>query len=144
MSRPWRVVLDTNICVSALLKPDGLRAKVVQLAKAGGFRIISSVWIHDEIRDVFHRPSIRKALPKGLDPESWLDHVEVECATLLSDLDGPTITVDPKDDPILWAAYAGNADWVVSADADLLNHKHFHGAQIAGPKDFLNHWRRAR
>jgi putative PIN family toxin of toxin-antitoxin system len=144
VSGPWKVVLDTNIWVSAALMPDGLRAKVIQVAKGGGFRVISSVWIHSEIVSVLKRPRIRAMLGPGVDALEWLEDVEARCAILLSDPQGPAVSVDPKDDPFLWAAYESGADWLVSADVDLLRLKHFHGTQIATPKDFLSHWRRAQ
>jgi uncharacterized protein len=44
---------------------------------------------------------------------------------------------DPKDDKFLELAIDGNADYIVTGDADLLVLHPFRGIQILKPKDFL-------
>jgi putative PIN family toxin of toxin-antitoxin system len=50
-----RVVLDTNVLLSACLKPDGLEARMVDLALAGTLEacVTDEVWA--EYRDVLYR-----------------------------------------------------------------------------------------
>ncbi len=44
---------------------------------------------------------------------------------------------DPDDNRILEAAMAGNVDYIVTGDSDLLNLKVFDGVKIVTPKEFL-------
>ena len=48
-----------------------------------------------------------------------------------------TVCRDPKDDKFLEAALAGNADCIVSGDADLLVLNSFEGVSILSPAEFL-------
>jgi putative PIN family toxin of toxin-antitoxin system len=50
-----RVVLDTNILVSACWKPDGLEARTVALAIRGAFTACASTEIRAEYREVLFR-----------------------------------------------------------------------------------------
>jgi putative PIN family toxin of toxin-antitoxin system len=53
-----RVVLDTNILVSACWKPGGLEARVVSMAITGEITACVSAEILAEYRDVFSRPKL--------------------------------------------------------------------------------------
>ena len=48
-----------------------------------------------------------------------------------------TICRDPKDDKFLAAALAGQADYIISGDADLLVLGRFQGIPILTPAEFL-------
>ena len=65
-----RVVLDTNILVSALLTPSGNPAKVYKLFLTGILALAYSEEILMEYRDVLHRPRLR--IPAG-DADTVLD-----------------------------------------------------------------------
>jgi len=54
-----RVVLDTNVLVSAMLARHGNEALVLRLARAGIFRACVSHSILDEYELVLHRPAFR-------------------------------------------------------------------------------------
>lgn len=53
---PLRLVVDTNIVVSAALKPDGLQRTVLLLAITKPARLYVSNAILTEYRDVLSRP----------------------------------------------------------------------------------------
>ena len=54
-----RVVLDTNILVSALLSRDGNPAKIYRMFAARAFTLVYSIAILDEYDDVLYRPKLR-------------------------------------------------------------------------------------
>ena len=56
---PLRLVLDTNIVVSAALKPDGLQRTVLLLAITKPARLYVSTSIFSEYRTVLSRPELR-------------------------------------------------------------------------------------
>jgi uncharacterized protein len=51
-----RVVLDTNVIVSALLKPDGPPAQIVLLVLSGNLQLCVSGTIYAEYEEVLRRP----------------------------------------------------------------------------------------
>jgi putative PIN family toxin of toxin-antitoxin system len=55
-----RVVLDTNIVVSALLQPLGQPAQVLLLALTGGIRLCVSGEVYAEYEDVIRRPRLHR------------------------------------------------------------------------------------
>ena len=54
-----RVVLDTNILVSALLSPEGNPAKIYKMFLTGALSLVFSADIFDEYQDVLRRPRLR-------------------------------------------------------------------------------------
>jgi putative PIN family toxin of toxin-antitoxin system len=61
--KPRRVVLDTNVLVSALISPSGNPAKVYKLFFTGIVVLVYSGSILAEYRDVLRRPYLR--IPEG-------------------------------------------------------------------------------
>ena len=57
-----KVVLDTNVIVSALLNPEGAPAAVVDLILAGGLEVAFDDRVIEEYREVLLRPRF------GFDP----------------------------------------------------------------------------
>jgi uncharacterized protein len=53
-----RVVIDTNVWVSALIKPSGAPAAVVNAFVAGHFQLVVSQPLIDELLEVLARPRI--------------------------------------------------------------------------------------
>jgi putative PIN family toxin of toxin-antitoxin system len=56
-----RVVLDTNIVVSALLQPLGPPAQVLVLALSGSFQLCVSGPVYAEYEEVISRPKFRRS-----------------------------------------------------------------------------------
>ena len=61
---PLRLVIDTNILVSAAIKPDGLQRTVLLLATAKPVTLYVSATILAEYREVMARPELQ--IRKGL------------------------------------------------------------------------------
>ena len=61
---PLRLVLDTNVVVSAALKPDGLSRTVLLLALTKPARVYISDAVLAEYQDVLARPELR--IRKGI------------------------------------------------------------------------------
>ena len=54
-----RVVLDTNVLVSALLSPNGNPAKIYKMFLSGALSLVFSADIFEEYQDVLHRPRLK-------------------------------------------------------------------------------------
>jgi putative PIN family toxin of toxin-antitoxin system len=111
-----RVVLDTNILVSALLQPEGLPAAVLMLALSGEAEVCISDAVFAEYDEVIRRPHLKRSpdvIEGTLRSIRKLGHwvkpsVRVEECT------------DPDDNVFLECAQAGEADYLVTG-----NRRHF-------------------
>jgi len=132
-----RAVLDTNVLVSALLKPLGTPGAILRSLRNGGFTIVFSPELLEEITAVLVNPRIRTKYGidrQSLEAISGLFALRGEMATIVERV---RICRDPDDDFILETAVAGRADYIVSGDADLLIQRKFRKVRIVNPRKFL-------
>lgn len=128
-----RVVLDTNVLVSAVL---GRRLReILTHWRAGDFTLIVSSEIMSEYIGVLQREKF--GLPEELifDISAYLLQ-QAEFVTPLETLD--VVHADPSDNRFLEAAITGNADWIVSGDSHLLSLDQFQGIPIIAAREFLD------
>lgn len=127
-----RVVLDTNIVVSALLQPLGPPAQVFQLAIGGAIEFCVSGDIYAEYEEVIRRPRFQRAdeVIAGL-----LQTIR-EKARWIRPREQVRICSDPDDDMFLECAQAAQAEYLVTG-----NLKHFPaslgGTRVVTPKWLL-------
>jgi putative PIN family toxin of toxin-antitoxin system len=128
-----RIVIDTNVFVSALLKEYSTpRSVIAHVSAAGG--LLKSVATEDELRSVTTRPHLRRFI--NATAQRWLDGV-TSAGELVSITERIIACRDPKDDKFLELAISGGADVIVSGDADLLALHPFRGIPIETPAAFL-------
>ena len=111
-----RLVLDTNLLVSAALNPEGLPRTVLLLALTKPARLYASDAILSEYRDVLSRPELH--IRKGL-RRHFLQIVENRAHRILPTR-LPLVTSDPDDNIFLECADAAGADYLVTG-----NPRHF-------------------
>ncbi len=113
---PLRIVLDTNVVVSAALKPDGLQRTVLLLAITKPARLYVSSTILSEYREVLSRPELR--IRKGL-RQQLLQFIRNN-----SHLVAPhrllNVSADQGDNKFLECADTARADYLVTG-----NQRHF-------------------
>jgi putative PIN family toxin of toxin-antitoxin system len=127
-----RVVLDTNVFVSAALKASSWPAIVVRWVNRNG-TLLQSVITAAEVVEVLQRPRFA-----GLIPALYFDNVRQMLATadLVEITERIAACRDPKDDKFLELAVNGSADMIVSGDHDLLGLGTFRGIPIVDPATF--------
>jgi putative PIN family toxin of toxin-antitoxin system len=120
-SKPLRVVLDTNICVSAVIAPRGAAAEVVRARRAGAFEALVTPEQHIEIEDVLRRPRISIQFNVPLDEiDVLLDLIKGSMEDVIFQPHSAIQVRDIDDIPILAAALDGHANYLVTGDKDLL------------------------
>jgi putative PIN family toxin of toxin-antitoxin system len=105
---PLRLVIYTNIIVSAALKPDGLQRTIVLLAITKPARLYVSEAIMAEYRAVLSRPELR--IRKGLQRQ-MLDLIR-KASHLVSPPRSLRVASDPADDIFIECADAAVADYL--------------------------------
>ena len=131
-----KLVLDTNVFVSALLKRSSAPGQILQAWRDGRFDLLVSDPLYTELADVLGRRKLRAYLEPELS-QRFLELLRnyakwVEVARV------PKRAVrDPKDAMILGTALGGRADHIVSGDQDLLVLRRFRGIPILHPRAAL-------
>ena len=126
-----RLILDTNVLLSALLSPLGAPAKLLDAWERKMFTLVASDVLIEELRDVAARPFFRSRLRASASEllGAGLRDFSFYCRDLPS---GP-IAPDPKDSYLLAMAEAGHADFLVTGDKELLSLKHHKSTRIVTP-----------
>ena len=128
-----RLVLDTNVVVSAALKPEGLQRTVLLLAIRKPARWYVSDAILAEYAAVLARPELN--IRRGLRQQLLQLIKRHSRAVVPSRL--PQITTDPADNIFIECADAARADYLVTG-----NERHFprfwKNTKIISSRQFLN------
>ncbi len=128
-----RVVLDTNILISACWKPDGLEAQTVNLALSGAIVPCVSLEILAEYRDVL----FRKKFAALIAPASELLALLEPRALQLRPNQPVHAASDEDDNRFLECAAAAGADFLVTG-----NLKHYPATwgvtKIVNARQFLS------
>jgi putative PIN family toxin of toxin-antitoxin system len=128
-----RVVVDTNVLVSAALKAGSLPAIAVNLV--GQYhQLLKSRATEQQLSGVLTRPYLAALIAPAA-------HERI--AELLAKAEPVMITErivacrDPTDDKFLELAVSGNADLILSGDKDLLTLHPLRGIPIVTPAAFV-------
>jgi putative PIN family toxin of toxin-antitoxin system len=113
---PLRLVIDTNVLISAAIKPAGLQRTVLLLAMARPARLYVSRPILEEYSEVLGRPELR--IRKGL--RQQLLQLIKNCSYTVVPTCRLSVTSDLDDNMFLECADAARADYLVTG-----NQKHF-------------------
>ncbi|HEX3529285.1 MAG TPA: putative toxin-antitoxin system toxin component, PIN family [Thermoanaerobaculia bacterium] len=129
-----RVVLDTNVLVSAFRSREGVAFRLVSLLQKGRFEICISVPLVLEYEDVLLRVT-------NLDKDDVLSVLRFLCAVAHQQkifyLWRPSLP-DPKDDMVLELAVASQARYVVTYNGKDFAAAERFGIQVITPKAFLD------
>jgi uncharacterized protein len=129
-----RIVVDTNILVSAILRGRMPKIAIQSIVDRPDWKWLVSLEILAEYKDVLLRPKFK--LSQEAIEEWWeifdrvtqLIEVEVE-------VDFPR---DRKDAKFLACALAGNADFLITGDRDFSEVETLGNTQIVSVSDFLD------
>ncbi len=130
---PLRLVLDTNVVVSAALKPEGLQRTVLILALTRPARLYISPSILEEYGMVLARRELR--IRKGL-RQQLLQLIARQAHTIRPG-QSLQVTSDPDDNIFLECADAARADYLVTGN---LRHfpRHWKKTKIISAREFID------
>jgi len=131
-----KVVIDTNVLVSAVISKDSSPADVVRLAILGEIENYTSEDILAEVERILNSEKVLQRIRR--------EHKDdiIRIYRLISIKVSPKIRVnvierDPSDNKFLEAALEAKADFIITGDHHLLELREFRGVKILSPSDFL-------
>jgi len=129
-----KIVIDTNLCISALLSP-GNPQFVVDLLTTDAIQAFYPDLLLEQLQAVAARPKIaaRISAERLAQLLSLIQRnaIQVEMETV------PAICRDPTDDAFLECARLADCDYLVAGDKDLLILQSHGRTRIVTPAEFL-------
>lgn len=132
-----RVVLDTNVIISATLVRGGKEDQILRAWQRGAFELVVSPPILEELARALFYEKLRRF--------RWVTDAEIgdllQALAAGSFLASGEVTArvsrDPDDDKFLAAAVDAGARFLVTGDRDLLDLKQYQNIHILRPGRFL-------
>ncbi len=132
-----KVVLDTNVFISAMLHPDGVCGNIIRAWEHRAFVVLYNFELLEEIKLVCAYPRLKKRLKRN------------RIGALVNQLHSDGLYIkgnrtwreskDPKDNFLIAIVEQGHADALVSSDnIGVLELKTLGEAVILTPAEFLN------
>ena len=135
------VVLDTNQHISAIIRPNGNPAQIVQLWRIGLIGLAISPPILEEFEIVVHRPRIQqKHNLSDTDIAEYLEMLRTFAVLVPGTIVVNAVPDDPDDNIIIACAIEAEADVIVSGDQHLLSLGSYQGIPIVNAVDFLSNY----
>ena len=135
-----RAVLDSSVLVSAFLTPHGFVVRLLREPIRSRYELCLSEAILAETAETLLTKSRLRRYAEYADQDvhdyiRWL----LTQAEMVPDAPAPRVVpTDPKDDPIVAAAVAAKADYLITGDRrDLLPLGEHQGIRIVSPRAFL-------
>jgi putative PIN family toxin of toxin-antitoxin system len=132
-----RLILDTNILLSALLSPLGSPATLLDAWERKAFTLVACEALIAELRDVAGRPFFRRRLRPSV--AELLAAGIRDFSFFCKDLPAGPSAPDPKDSYLLALAEASQAEFLVSGDRILLSLKQHKSTRIVTPDVMIEH-----
>lgn len=129
-----RVVLDTNVFISALIT-RGLASQALRLWQQNHYDLVTSTWQISELQGVTRREHVQRYLKPG-DAGTLINALRAK-AIVLKALPRFDDSPDPDDNNILATAVAGGAHYLVTGDkTDLQALEKVQGVRIVTVNEF--------
>ena len=131
-------MLDANVYVSAVIRPEGPPGRVIErFLRDSAFEIVLSPAIVEETLRALTYAKVRKYVRGTVDPQLWFEDLVLLAELVAGDYEMSAASVDADDDKYLAAALEGRATLVVTGDPDLLALEEHQGVRIVNPRAFL-------
>jgi len=129
-----RIVVDTNVLVSRLILPQSLPAQALRRAELEAHLLISEATMY-KLADALSRARFDRYVSPE-DRNSFLQRLG-QIAEFVPIVQLVRECRDPRDDKFLEVALNGQADVILTGDADLLAMHPWRGIAILSPGEYL-------
>ena len=132
-----RIVVDTNLFVSALIRPNGIPAQI--LTHETPFQLVTTEEILVELERVLGYPRInRKYNLSDETVREYLARIRDDSDLVEISDSAAGVSPDPDDDKFLACAAESGANYIVSGDPHLYSLGDYMGIPILTPRQFLD------
>ncbi len=128
-----KVVLDTNVYISAFTHRQGIAFQVWLLAATSRYKLVASPAIIKETAEVLRRDFYKN----DVEVIKIIKLISKVAEIVLPTTELKVITQDPDDNAILECAITGEAHLIISGDHHLLRLKSYQKIGIIRPIDLL-------
>jgi uncharacterized protein len=132
----FRVVLDTNVLVSALLKPDSIPELILSLILEGEMFLCLSDPIATEYEEVLQREKFNKLNHKKV--KALLTRLKSKAHWVEPKIRLDITKADPEDNKFLECAEEAGADFLITGNIKHFPPGKFKGTIILNPAGFLS------
>ena len=126
------VIYDTNVIVSATLKPGSIPASLVALVMQGTVRLLLSPEILEEYREVLKRPKFGF---EASTVDAFVDELEKN-GTVVYPSKRVSLALDEPDNRMLEASLEAKAHYIVTGNKKHFPFPEFEGAKVVSPAEF--------
>ncbi len=130
-----RVVLDTNILISATLAKGLPAALLTILLRLPQFQLCVSEPLLEEYREVFMREKFGKIRQEGL---MTIAKIEEQALNVIPKVKVERIKMDRADNRVLECALTAGAHYLITGNRRHFNFGHFLSTRIVDPYKFLD------
>ncbi len=130
-----KIVIDTNIVISATISKDGKPAKILELLFKTKLINYTSLEIIQEITEVIERPLLKKYINEDY-KKFILNNFRKYSIIIKPVFNEKIITTDPPDNKFINCALTAKAD-IITGDRHLLEIKTYKEIKIISAKVFL-------
>ncbi len=134
-----KIVLDTNVLVSAFLSPHGVPARILKYLKQEAFELLISEEILHEYAVALQYDRVKK-MHKLTDEQiiRVLEDLKSTATFVKPTISLTVVASDPDDNKFFECALEGGAQFIVSGDMSVQAVKHYQEIQVFSPTLFLS------
>ncbi len=126
------IVLDTNVLIAAFIARQGVCSAVLEWC-VRHHQLVTSEKVLSEFSEILAR-KFHYGIEEALQVAALLR----SNMRIVKPTDLVSVCRDPDDNVIISTALAGDADLIITGDADLFTLKHYENVRILTPREFLD------
>jgi uncharacterized protein len=131
-----RLVLDTNVVVSALLW-DGAPKQLLRVSHSEGILLFTSTPLLEELTETLSKKKLERKIAASLLSADQLVNFYSELVSVVRPVIVPRLAPDPDDDMVIGTALAVKANFIVTGDRTLLSVAKYEGVRIVSVSEAL-------
>jgi putative PIN family toxin of toxin-antitoxin system len=132
-----RLVIDTNVVISALIKPESNPALIMSLILRGNCTLCVTEKIFVEYEEVSARGKFKKLDQASV--REFLSTLRRRVLWVVPRFMADGVTKDPDDNAFLECALESKADFLITGDIHHFPEKKFHHTSVVTPGEFVSH-----
>jgi putative PIN family toxin of toxin-antitoxin system len=132
-----KLVVDTNVVISALLKPESNPALIMSLILRGDCRLCVTEKIFSEYEEVSGRGKFKKLDQASV--REFLSTLRSRALWVVPKVTIDDMAKDPEDNAFLECALESKANFLITGNIHHFPEKKFHQTSIVTPGEFVSY-----